>query len=467
MEVLGMFIENKRITRTDVNQRILASCTFQEKSKMQGWIQRLKTSCIEKRQNREFCEYRDEEHQSGDGEGRAQTANNWNGTERRQQNDRRQSNNDRRQQNGDRRQTDRAQDLNQTSSEVEPNLIIEITARRNKHADVFVQDSLNGNIRAPKPTAVSVKGRAPMSEKKETLAQEKSVIEGVFTAPNVARDRDVDLPQPPLTPEEKILNAKDEDTIGLTTQPASCLESDAQSQALLDLLSVFGSKIQAESKLHADMDLQRTVEELFSDFPTTAQIQIESGDSPRNFDDPNPHEAQGDEPMSLELTTVIMESLNDLIEEEDLALNNAIEQGTAAFEERAFEKVEVHLKEATLRKRALDIFTMLRGQWKEFSELGSCIQEWLDENDDPMHADLTVAYCSPDRRLKITTDMLMQVMQKAGARSFESMQFERAHEISRHALKLQKFQQRVDEVCGENGIKQTAARMLELVNSAA
>lgn len=258
----------------------------------------------------------------------------------------------------------------------------------------------------------------------------------------------------------------EEDT-NVLFEPVSVLaETDAPSQALLDLLSVFGSRVKTEVNVPAETDLKKFVDDLFSDFPP-ASLQIDSSDSPRNFDSTFPHESPGDEAMSLELTTIIMESLNDLIEEEELLLKGVIEHGTEAFRNRYFEKVEVHLKEATLRKRALDIFTSLRCQWKDLSALGHCIQDWLDENDEPLVADLTVAYCEPGRRLKITTDMLMDVVLRAGVRSFELMRFDRAQEISRHANNLQEFQRRVDEVCGDNGIQQTAARMLQLVNSAA
>lgn len=170
--------------------------------------------------------------------------------------------------------------------------------------------------------------------------------------------------------------------------------------------------------------------------------------------------------MNIELTTVIMESLNDLIDEEECALAAVIKLGAASFEDRTFDKVELYLKEATLHKRALDICGMLRSQWKEFADLSECLRDWLSENEDPMEADLTVAYCTPDRRLCVTTDMLMKVLLKAGARAFETMRFDRAQEIAKHAMNFQKFQRRVEEVCGENGIKNSAARFSDLTIAA-
>lgn len=229
----------------------------------------------------------------------------------------------------------------------------------------------------------------------------------------------------------------------LTTEPSSyVIEAEAQSQALLDLLSVFGN------------------------IASAPPLQIESGKSQRDLNAHRSEDSEGDMHMSLELTIVIMESLNDLIEEEDYLLNIVIDSGTRAFEERAFERVEIHLREATLRKRAMDILSTLRCQWKELSELGRCLQEWLEDKD-PMHADITVAYCAADRRLVLGTGILMQLLQKVGAESFKSMHFERALEISKHAINLRKFQRRVEEVCGENGLRQTAAQMTEIANSAA
>ena len=153
--------------------------------------------------------------------------------------------------------------------------------------------------------------------------------------------------------------------------------------------------------------------------------------------------------MSKELTTIIMESLNDIIEEEEQALKSVVRRGAGAFEERTFEKIEVFLREATLRKKALDIFAGLRTQWKELSELGACLREWLEGADevDLINEDITMAYCTADLRLKITTDTLMGIVQQAGVRAFETMKFEQVEEIAVHAIKLQNFQLLVEEAC--------------------
>lgn len=222
----------------------------------------------------------------------------------------------------------------------------------------------------------------------------------------------------------------------MLTEPASYrIEADAQSQALLDLLSVFGN------------------------IASAPQLQIESGTSPCNLYASDLSISERDRHISLELTVVVMESLNDLIEEEDDILNNVINSGTKAFEERAFEKVELFLRQATLHKRAADILATLRCQWKELSQLERCLQNCLEDAEAALQSDVTVAYCAADRRLILSTAMLLQTLQKAGCESFKSMDFERAQEISKHAINLRKFQRRVEEVCGENGIRQTAAKI--------
>lgn len=166
--------------------------------------------------------------------------------------------------------------------------------------------------------------------------------------------------------------------------------------------------------------------------------------------------------MTMELTAIIMDSLNELIEEEECQLNRVIKSGAESFERRTFERVECQLKEAGLRKKALDILSRIRAQWKEFTDLDECLEDTLGAEYREKQFDKTVSYCTPELRLRTATNLLMSAVIKAGARSFESLRFERVQQLSRHAVNLQEFQARVEEVCGENGIKSAAEKILNL-----
>lgn len=178
-------------------------------------------------------------------------------------------------------------------------------------------------------------------------------------------------------------------------------------------------------------------------------------DSPADVSLKHLHSVSGGKPMGRELTSLISQSLRDLIEEEETALGIVIRNGSEAFTQKSFEQVEICLKEAILRRRAVDMITGLKTQWAEFVELENFVSECqtiVSQSD----IDTAISYCTPERRLRLAIEMLMKFMMQLGAQSFQQMNFEQVHKICKHSANLQRFQKRVEEIYGDGqGIRQS------------
>ena len=158
--------------------------------------------------------------------------------------------------------------------------------------------------------------------------------------------------------------------------------------------------------------------------------------------------------MGRELSDAVTLSLRDLIEQEEHALNQVIKTGSDAFERTSLEQVQSCLEEAILRRRVLDIFTGLNKQWKEFANLENFVEHNTIELN--YHSELNALQThSSGTRVVLSIKMLMNYLLQLGAQSFQQMNFENVHTVSKYAAQLQRFQMRVEEVCGEQHLCDT------------
>lgn len=170
---------------------------------------------------------------------------------------------------------------------------------------------------------------------------------------------------------------------------------------------------------------------------------------------------KGERTMNESLSSVIMNSLDELVDQEEDELNKVIQTGSQLFLKRAFEQVELCLREAQLRRRSSDLLSGLRAQWNELCDLEEFGRLYGDdiEHESP---DQTLGYCSATRRLRVSVETLMKTILQIGASSFESKDFDRAQNACKHAIKLQKFQQRVDEICADDDASSHGARTIDI-----
>lgn len=151
-----------------------------------------------------------------------------------------------------------------------------------------------------------------------------------------------------------------------------------------------------------------------------------------------------------ELVEIVNASLSELILDEEVKLSQAVKSGSRAFSELAFETIHPCLAEAVLRTRALELLTGLRTQWIGFANLDKLIDAYGHNLETGTQVDLTVKYSTASRRLKMGVELLMKSLLQMGAHSFQMLNFDEVHTICKQAASLQRFQRKIDEVCGWN-----------------
>ena len=152
---------------------------------------------------------------------------------------------------------------------------------------------------------------------------------------------------------------------------------------------------------------------------------------------------------TIKLRTIIDNSLNEIINTEKQELDLAARNGADAFESDSFEKAHLCLKEALCHKRVIAMMEGVQAQWNGTGSLEDLIIEYENELDAAAAPiELNLDQFNSHKRLSMAVELLMQQMMQAGAHAFQQLNLEQVHKICKRTAPLQRFQRRIDELCG-------------------
>lgn len=138
--------------------------------------------------------------------------------------------------------------------------------------------------------------------------------------------------------------------------------------------------------------------------------------------------------------TFVSDCIDDLINEKKGILNRVVACGSLAFERNEFERVEIQLKEATLKKQQLTSVLTLSKSWNEIDSIDVLIEKARDKEIRISNFDTNDDYITPEERLRSALDHVYTTLQKIGTSAFSRLDLELVELAYKKLVEIKKIQ---------------------------